>query len=325
MLDFHEEARKALKKEKLARRILGVKEHDGPDTIKKAFWLLAMKYHPDKNPTDREAERRFQNIVNAYDYLMKGRRRGAVLEDLKREDKENRRRGDFNVENVWGYYLWWRDSFFNERYGVSGAGSRRSRSQNTFDDVDPHGYEAWYQTPVGKRIAGEEKSTIMRLLGEDRGRLLDVGCGTGYFTQWFVLQGFKVVGLDIAGPLLRYAAKHTGTMLVHGNGACMPFRNDLFQTAVGIAVLEFARFPERIIKEMCRVSKNKLLLLMLNPQSELNKRRRERSRGPFSSARFWEPESASLFLRDLLPESSPRSVYREIHNDFYVLLYRRRG
>ena len=38
-------------------------------TIKKAYRKMAMKYHPDKNPDDNEAEEKFKSLNEAYQVL----------------------------------------------------------------------------------------------------------------------------------------------------------------------------------------------------------------------------------------------------------------
>ncbi len=48
---------------------LEVNEDVTGDEIKTAFRRLALKYHPDKNPGDEEAERKFKEIAAAYDIL----------------------------------------------------------------------------------------------------------------------------------------------------------------------------------------------------------------------------------------------------------------
>ncbi len=50
-------------------QILGVEKGAGAEEIKKAYRKLALKYHPDRNPGNREAEERFKKISEAYAVL----------------------------------------------------------------------------------------------------------------------------------------------------------------------------------------------------------------------------------------------------------------
>lgn len=49
--------------------VLGVAKDASEDEIKKAYRKIAIKYHPDRNPGDKEAEEKFKEAAEAYDVL----------------------------------------------------------------------------------------------------------------------------------------------------------------------------------------------------------------------------------------------------------------
>ncbi|MCP2519008.1 molecular chaperone DnaJ [Candidatus Aminicenantes bacterium AC-335-A11] len=51
-------------------KILGVSRNATPEEIKKAYRRLALKYHPDRNPGDKEAEEKFKEAAEAYSVLI---------------------------------------------------------------------------------------------------------------------------------------------------------------------------------------------------------------------------------------------------------------
>ncbi len=49
--------------------VLGVSKNATADQIKKAYRKLAIQYHPDRNPDNKEAEEKFKEAAEAYDVL----------------------------------------------------------------------------------------------------------------------------------------------------------------------------------------------------------------------------------------------------------------
>ncbi len=58
-------------------QVLGVDKKASAEELKKAYRKLAMQYHPDKNPGNKEAEAKFKEISEAYDTLKDDQKRAA--------------------------------------------------------------------------------------------------------------------------------------------------------------------------------------------------------------------------------------------------------
>ena len=55
--------------------VLGVGRKSSQDDVKRAYRRMALKYHPDKNPDDKQAEQKFKECAEAYEVLSDGQKR----------------------------------------------------------------------------------------------------------------------------------------------------------------------------------------------------------------------------------------------------------
>jgi molecular chaperone DnaJ len=101
--------------------------------IKKAYRKLAMKYHPDRNPDDREAEDNFKSCTEAYEVLSDSKKR--EIYDTYGHDglKNSGYGGPGNAEDIFSSF----GDIFGDLFGFGGGGGRsRARSDGPIPGND---------------------------------------------------------------------------------------------------------------------------------------------------------------------------------------------
>jgi preprotein translocase subunit Sec63 len=99
-----------IKSRKTAFQILQVDENATTDDIKKAYRKASLIYHPDKNSHDPEANKKFILIQCAYQLLVHNRP-CPELKEYRYTVKNYLPEHTYNLDNEWGYFLFWRDHF----------------------------------------------------------------------------------------------------------------------------------------------------------------------------------------------------------------------
>jgi ubiquinone/menaquinone biosynthesis C-methylase UbiE len=133
-------------------------------------------------------------------------------------------------------------------------------------------YDAWHDTPRGRWIGELEWTAVrnaLRLQPSDT--VLDVGCGTGWFTRRAESVATRVVGLDIDRASLDFARRKGAGRAdyVTGDATCLPFADAAFDKVMSIAALCFVSDWPRAIAEIARVCRDHFAIGLLNRHSLL--------------------------------------------------------
>ena len=137
-------------------------------------------------------------------------------------------------------------------------------------------YNAWYYTEKGKYISGLEKDVLLKMIKlsaiSRQLSAIDIGCGTGYFTEF--LSGFckNIVGVDTSMDMIKYAIKkHRDSNIKYliADAEKLPFKDGGFDISVSITALNFVKNPLSAVSEAVRISRKKVFLGILNRWSLL--------------------------------------------------------
>ncbi|MEZ0391147.1 MAG: molecular chaperone DnaJ [Pseudobdellovibrionaceae bacterium] len=107
--------------------VLGVERSADQDTIKKAYRKLAMQFHPDKNPGNKEAEDRFKEAASAYEVLGDPDKRAKYDRFGHAAFQQGGGRGFSDVDDIFSSF----GDIFGDFFGGMGGNSSRSGRSRT--------------------------------------------------------------------------------------------------------------------------------------------------------------------------------------------------
>jgi curved DNA-binding protein len=126
-------------------KLLGIEKSASQKDIKSAYRKLARKYHPDLNPKDKDAKRKFQQINEA----------NEVLSDTEKRKKYDQYGKDWQHS----------DQFEKQKqYQNQASEAARSRSTRTQSDGD---FSDFFESLFGGASSGYSRSRQVKYRGED--------------------------------------------------------------------------------------------------------------------------------------------------------------
>ncbi|QZY56541.1 molecular chaperone DnaJ [Crassaminicella profunda] len=136
--------------------VLGVDKGADEQTIKRAYRKMAMKYHPDRNPGDTQAEEKFKEANEAYEILSDQNKR-ARYDQFGHAGVDGNAQGGFGGASGFGGF----EDIFGDIFDMFGGGfssSRRKAGPKKGDDLK-------YELPISFEEAAfgvEKEITIKR-------------------------------------------------------------------------------------------------------------------------------------------------------------------
>lgn len=166
--------------------------------------------------------------------------------------------------------------------------------------MTPEQYDAWYQTPRGRWIGETEYRLLIALLRPaPSAGILDVGCGSGYFTRRLARDGYRVTGVDFDRAMIAFARSRRAAAedYLVADALALPFAARTFDCAVSVTALCFVRDERRALAEMLRIARARVALGLLNRHSLLYlSKGRGGGTGAYRGAHWHRPREARALL-----------------------------
>jgi SAM-dependent methyltransferase len=182
--------------------------------------------------------------------------------------------------------------------------------------------EIWnWASPAGKLRWARRVQMLSRHLGPGM-NVLELGCGTGYFTRELARSGADVVAIDVSPELLEIAKANCSASNVHyeiQNAYALSYRDDVFDSVVGSSVLHHLEIEEAL-REIYRVLKPSGTIYftepnMLNPQIAVQKN------VPWVKRKLGDSPDETAFFRWRLRRLLKEKGYRDIRIDPFDFLH----
>lgn len=132
--------------------VLGVERQASASDLKRAYRTLAQKYHPDKNPDDKDAEEKFKEVSNAYQVLADDEQRSLYDRfgfDGIRSNGRGGGAGFSNVEDIFSAF----GDLFGDFFGGRSSGRRQARGADLRVDLGLTFAEAVWGTTKDVKVS----------------------------------------------------------------------------------------------------------------------------------------------------------------------------
>lgn len=124
--------------------------------------------------------------------------------------------------------------------------------QQHYDEVADI-YDNRYNQSRGRFYHAHISRQVMECI-PGKGKILDLGCGTGLFLKAYERKGGNGIGLDLSQGMVRRAKKRCSSSdFAIGNAELLPFRDESFDAVCSLLAFSYVRKPADLLSESFRV------------------------------------------------------------------------
>ncbi|GEM_PF-1798404 len=151
---------------------------------------------------------------------------------------------------------------------------------NHYDDFDiiELGMVDGRENEYRKRFMSRRAEKMAEIAGLDDGStILEVGCGTGMYTVYWVRPSIKLYGLDISRGMLKRSADKIdsiNTFFIEGDAEHLPFRDRSFDAVLSVNTIEHLDDVRVALKEIARVCQDGGKIVLSVPNGNFSARYR---------------------------------------------------
>ena len=167
------------------------------------------------------------------------------------------------------------------------------------EDAVKTAYRRWapvYDNTFG-RFASEGRKHAVEIINQSKGRVLEVGVGTGLSLPAYKRQ-LEIVGIDLSPEMLEKARERVSTERLRNvaglhemDAGDLEFSDAAFDTVVAMYVMTVVPDPEKVMRELSRVCRRGGEVMLVNHFSAEEGMRGwvERRMAPFADMLGWRP------------------------------------
>jgi len=217
-------------------KVLGISRDATEDDIKKAYRKLARKYHPDINPNDKEAHKKFQEINEANEVLSDPEKRkkydqyGKDWKHAEQFEQAKRQQGSYAGGRSEGFYDFEEGENFSDFFeSLFGGAGRRTRESN----VKFRGRDFQYELHLNLTEAAVTHQQTLKINDRNVRITIPAGIENGQVIKLKEYGGQGVNGGPNGDLYITFVINNNTSFIRSGNDLQTTVKLDLFTAILG--------------------------------------------------------------------------------------------